>query len=101
MNRGKLSLLLQSIYELALYSYSYFKLIDNKECAMKVIRDFREVYDMLGFEIENSESIFSRLVNCSSKAYSIKKTDSVKRSMAEKKTKCSGVKKTRLSSSAN
>ena len=101
MNRGELSLPLQSIYELALYSYSSFKLIDNKECAMKGIHGFHEVYDMLGFEIENSESIFSRLVNCFSKAYNINKTDSIKRSMAEKKTKCSGVKKTFLSSSAN
>ena len=85
MNRGEFSLPLQSIYKLALYSYSYFKLIDNKECAMKVIRGFREVYDMLDFEIENSESIFSLLVNCFSKVYSIKKIDSVKRSKAEKK----------------
>ena len=98
VNRRELSLPLQSIYELALYCYCYFKLIDDKTCATKVIRGFHEIYDMLGFEIDNLESVLSRFANCFSKAYSNKETDMIKRKKNEKKTKCSGVKKTRISS---
>ena len=61
VNRGELSLPLQSIYELALYSYSYFKLIDNKECAMKVIRGFREVYEILGLR-SRTQNLYSAVL---------------------------------------
>ena len=64
-----------------------------------MICGFREIYEMLGFEIEKSDSVLSRFVNCFSKAYSNKKTDLIKRKKGEKKTKCSLIKKTRISSS--
>ena len=61
VNRGELSLPLQSIYKLALYSYSYFKLIDNKECAMKVIHGFREVYEILGLR-SRTQNLYSAVL---------------------------------------
>ena len=60
---GKLLLPLKSVYELSLYCYSYYKIVENKICAKKYV-NFKEIYDMPQFDIENHESVFRRLVHC-------------------------------------
>ena len=98
VNRGKLSLPLESIYELSLFCYSYYKIVENKSCAKRILSAFHQIYDATGFEIENHDSVLSRLVNCFSKVHSKNKTDVIKRTKAANKSKQSDVKKTRLSS---
>ena len=64
VNRGKLSLPLESIYELSLFCYSYYKIVENKSCAKRILSAFHQIYNATGFEIENHDSVLSRLVNC-------------------------------------
>ena len=98
MNRGKLSLPLGSIYEFSLFCYSYYKIVENKSCAKRILSTFHQIYDATDFEIENHDSVLNRLVNCFSKAHSKNKTDVIKRTKAANKSKQSDVKKTRLPS---
>ena len=62
MNRGKVSLPLESIYELSLFCYSYQKIVENNCRAKRILSTFHHIYDATGFEIENHDSVRSRLV---------------------------------------
>ena len=67
MSRGKLSLPLESGYELSLYWCGYYKIVENKTCTKKLREAFKEIYDMAQIDIENHESVIRRLINCFSK----------------------------------
>ena len=90
VSRGKHSLPLECVYELSLFCYSYYKLVENKNCANKMLNAFSKIHDLGEFELENCDSVVRRLVNSFSKGQVKVLTD--------KSTKRGSVKKTRLSS---
>ena len=98
VSRGKLSLPLECVYELSLFCYSYYKLVENKNCANKKLNAFSKIHDLGEFELENCDSVVRRLVNSFSKGQVKVLTDKFKRASSDKSTKRGSVKKTRLSS---
>ena len=75
------------MFELGLYLYSFYVKVDDKTCVNKLLRAFREIYEVTYYNFTNVDSILRRFVNCFSKGFAKKESDTLQASKQEKSIK--------------
>ena len=95
VSRGELS---ECLYDLTLYLYPYYKLIQDKRCINKLLIAFKMIYDYTNYDIEYYLSVLRRLANTFNKAFSKKVTDDFNRKKHVKDNKRTNMKSTLMSS---
>ena len=79
MSRGLLCHPPIDLHELALFLFAYYKGVEDKRCATKVLIAFREIYDPCQYEFVNVDSILRRFANTFTKGFSKLRSEQIKR----------------------
>ena len=69
VSRGKLRHPTIELYDLSLYLFSYYKLLEDKTCIKKILLGFREIYEVSYCNFDNINSVSRRFTNTFSKGY--------------------------------
>ena len=71
VSRGSLCHPPNSLYDLGLVLFTYYKSLPNKTYTTKVLKAFREIYELSQCSFDNEESVLNRYVNTFTKEFSI------------------------------
>ena len=71
VSRGSLCHPPNSLYDLGLVLFTYYKSLPNKTCTTKVLKAFREIYELSQCLFDNEKSVLNRFLNTFTKGFSI------------------------------
>ena len=96
VSRGKLAYPTESLFDLSLYLYSYYKHVNDRKCTNRVLLAFEKIYEYTGYNILNYRAVLRRFANCFSKALASMVTDNCKRAKKASERAVRNVKRRRI-----
>ena len=66
------------LLDLSFYLYAYYDAVETKDCINRLLKAFKQIYEVIQYEFENPSGILRRYANCFSKGAANQQTQKIK-----------------------